>query len=126
MLRNARRIEVGEEVKVYRNLHSGKISVQAKTPRGFRVVAHVDEIHLTGCEFIVNENGRQKVLRERSKNVHAMVLGRVSEAFELNRPIRVSYNPYKASQFVIGSFETGHKIYYSTVAIVKATGEIYV
>jgi hypothetical protein len=51
----------------------------------------------------VSEAGRQRVLRERRKNVHAYVEGEVVEIFRAWKPLRrrvaVSYNPYKFGTF---------------------------
>lgn len=64
---------------VYLNLHkTGFLSVRAaEGPDKGRVVGHVSAIELDGCTFRVSEAGRQRVIRERQKNVHATVRGRV-------------------------------------------------
>lgn len=88
----------GLQVKVYRNLHKKCLSVWHA---GY-VVAHVDSITLDGVLFKVNEAGRQRVLREKKKNVHAFVTGTVTG---VNAPPRgavpVSYNPYKGASFTL-------------------------
>jgi hypothetical protein len=64
---------------VYFNLHSGLWSVKALD--GFlkgKVVGHAERIRLKDCEFKVSEAGRQRVLRERCKNVHAGVVGEIT------------------------------------------------
>lgn len=64
-------------VQVYRNLHNGRWSVRsAKTGL---VLAHADEIILIDAMFKVNEKGRQKVIEEQCKNVHAFCQGFVVE-----------------------------------------------
>ena len=96
-----REINPDVPVKVYKNLHNGKMSVQQDGV----VVAHVDTITLRSVNFKVSESGRQRVLTERKKNVHAFVTGFVVYVNEpvlaatkrLNR--RVSYNPYKCGEF---------------------------
>lgn len=60
-----------EIVRVYRNLTRGCLSVMR---RGL-VVAHVESVALHGARFVVQEAGRQRVLRDRRKNVHAFVEG---------------------------------------------------
>lgn len=61
--------------------------------------------------FKVLESGRQRVLLEKKKNVHAFVWSYYPELDEakvledaahlsLNSLVRVSYNPYKAGHFV--------------------------
>ena len=56
---------------------------------------------LLDAQFKVSEKGRQRVLREKKKNVHAYVVGTWESEFEPNFPIKVAtYNPYKYSSFV--------------------------
>jgi len=63
-------------VFVYFNLHRKCWSVRALNGRyKGRVVAHCDRVLLTDVEFRVSEAGRQRVLREGRKNVHAGVVG---------------------------------------------------
>lgn len=92
---------VGKRVRVYRNLHKNCMSVQTYTPgKGWRVFAHLIGLNLKDVEFKVNETGRQRVLREKKKNVHAYVVGTVSWEY-VNRfgQKDVNYNPYKAPTF---------------------------
>ena len=55
---------------IYWNLHRNVYSVRL---RG-RVVAHCENILATNVTFQVSEPGRQRVLKERRKNVHAFVI----------------------------------------------------
>lgn len=92
----------GMHVDVYRNLNSGCWSLRAKDgEHKGRVIAHADEVQLHGCALRVNQKGRQRVLMEKRKNVHAFISGffytfEVSKHFDLE-PIR--YNPYKMDRF---------------------------
>lgn len=63
-------------VFVYYNLHKKCWSIKALSgnQKG-RVVAHADAVELKDCEFKVSEAGRQRVIREKRKNVHAGVAG---------------------------------------------------
>lgn len=83
-------------VKVYRNITKRCYSVM----RDGHVIAHVDSIVLKNVEFRVSEAGRQRVLKERRKNVHAFIVGQVSmdEALDKGTPVR--YNPYVAPSFI--------------------------
>lgn len=97
-------------VFVYFNLHKKCFSIKALegADKG-RVIAHRDAVLLEGCKFIVSETGRQRVIREKRKNVHAGVSGtwinadRVDKHFEFLSIVgrQVTYNPYKYSSFVI-------------------------
>jgi len=77
-------------------------------------------IALTDCEFKVSEKGRQRVIKEKRKNVHAGVLGNVvaydipvPEMKDLNGFYELTYNPYKYTQFVVKS--TGASVYGASV-----------
>ena len=63
-------------VKVYYNLHKFQLSVVAMegAQKGI-VIAHAKSILLGDVVFKVFEAGRQRVIRERRKNVHAYVQG---------------------------------------------------
>ena len=109
-------------VEVYYNLHRKCLSVRSRDRRvGYgRVLGHVDAIVLSEAQFKVSEAGRQRVLREKRKNVHAVVRGWVNKAW-LQRVLeapddptwdpcimphisdkltKVTYNPYKYRTFV--------------------------
>lgn len=99
-----RSINVNRKVMVYKNLHNGMFSVK----QGGLVVAHVDSIMLSPAVFNVNQAGRQRVLIEKKKNVHAYVIGYVEGVnmdVEVGGMIPVSYNPYKFKHFYIKSTE---------------------
>jgi hypothetical protein len=90
------------KLRVYFNLLKKKLSVQAKNERGdWIVIRHADTIALKNVEFKVSEAGRQRVIREKRKNVHAFIVGEEAKWSELpiNHQI-VRYNPYKWSSFV--------------------------
>lgn len=93
------------KVYVYFNLHKKCFSVKALegADKG-RVIAHTSELDLYDVEFKVSEAGRQRVIREKRKNVHAGVVGFTDTelAFipELDRCKSVTYNPYRFASFV--------------------------
>ena len=89
-------------VFVYFNLHKLLWSVRAlEGPDRGRVIQHAHELHLVDCQFRVSEAGRQRVLREHRKNVHAGVVGRLAAAPPSPAATqRVTYNPYKFATFV--------------------------
>jgi hypothetical protein len=100
-------IPFGTPVDVYWNLHRDVFSVRSRRREDYgKVIAHVDEFTLWDVKFVVNESGRQRVLAERRKNVHALVRGYWAQP----RPVRgndewtaVRYNPYEAP-YEAGSF----------------------
>lgn len=98
------------KVFVYFNLHRKCFSIKALEGKDKgRVVAHRDDVLLFDATFKVSETGRQRVLRERKKNVHAGVVGYWDEVGSdylttINRitvnGTPVTYNPYKYDSFV--------------------------
>jgi hypothetical protein len=95
------------KVFVYFNLHRKVFSVKAlEGPMKGRVVAHLHDVLLADATFKVSEAGRQRVLRERRKNVHAGVKGDWLEgndkthSFVIINGAAAVYNPYKYASFV--------------------------
>lgn len=93
-------------VFVYWNLHKGCWSVRDQKTR--QVLGHADALVLTDCTFKVSEAGRQRVLRERCKNVHAGVVGTIVDVEELAytpqpQEREAYYNPYKTATFISGT-----------------------
>ena len=98
-------------VKVYWNLHKKVFSVVAlEGDRKGKVIQYADRIELKDVSFKVSEAGRQRVLRDRCKNVHAFVIGTrvVSDVGCYVTTETVSYNPYTRSQFYVR--ETGKDV----------------
>jgi hypothetical protein len=86
-------------VDVYRNLAKNCFSIRECKTR--LVIAHVQTTTLHNAKFIVSEPGRQRVLKERRKNVHAYVRGwwKQGQAAPMPPVQEVSYNPYKFPYF---------------------------
>jgi len=89
-------------VKCYWNLHKNTYSVVAmEGEKKGRVIGYYNLIHLEDAEFRVRESGRQRVLRDRVKNVHAFVIGQMVDptwaASECDKG--VTYNPYRSGEF---------------------------
>lgn len=97
------------KVFVYFNLHRKLFSIKAlEGPMKGRVVAHRHTVLLNDATFKVSEAGRQRVIREQRKNVHAGVSGTwygddvdgKATAFITVNGSAIMYNPYKYSTFV--------------------------
>lgn len=89
------------KVKVYYNLHKHCFSVVSLNKENYgKVIDHVRDITLENAQFKVSEAGRQRVLREKRKNVHAFVVGTISGKKINERAREATYNPYKFSTFV--------------------------
>jgi hypothetical protein len=74
-----------------------------------RVIAHRQQVLINDATFKVSEAGRQRVIRERRKNVHAGVSGTWFDdddvqgrtlAFVNINGSAIMYNPYRYSTFV--------------------------
>jgi hypothetical protein len=95
-------IKSNRPVYVYKNLHKDCWSVKQ---HGL-VKAHIPKDHSIGmwdCYFHVDVKGREKVLREKRKNVHAFVKGYLQDAENVDTDLpatEVTYNPYKYETFV--------------------------
>lgn len=89
-------------VFVYRNLHKKLWSVRAmEGPDKGRVILHATSLSLANCTFKVSEAGRQRVIREKRKNVHAGVQGTLVEAVSPAKCQRkITYDPYRFNTFV--------------------------
>jgi hypothetical protein len=101
-------------VFVYFNLHKKCFSIKAlEGAMKGKVIAHRDTVILTSCKLLVSEAGRQRVLREKRKNVHAGVSGTWIENGHEDKDFEqmsmfwdaVTYNPYKYSSFVLKASE---------------------
>jgi hypothetical protein len=61
-------------------------------------------VHIRNPEFVVRKAGRERVLREGKKNVHAFVRGEITYFDDFDPDYLdyslVSYNPYKFDTFV--------------------------
>jgi hypothetical protein len=84
--------------KVYRNLRRKCYSLMNKG----KVVRHETHLVLENVKFNVRPNGRDKVRREKRKNVHAFVEGELSAPWpDYYGLTKVSYNPYLNDSFVL-------------------------
>lgn len=92
------------KVFVYFNLHKRLFSVKSLegASKG-KVIGHSNSIVLGHTQFKISEAGRQRVIRERKKNVHAGVTGTLIDVGTIGEMFKgdvITYNPYKNSTFV--------------------------
>ena len=107
-------------VETYFNLHKKCLSYR---PSGGKV-QHAHTLLLNDVKFAVQPAGREKVLREKKKNVHAFVRGEVAfvrhdiseddgdlspENMERQGYRPITYNPYKYESFVFA--DNGEPVY---------------
>lgn len=84
-------------VGVYWNFHRKCYSVKQNR----LVIGYSNCISLVDAKFTVSEAGRQRVLRERKKNVHACVTGTLRIPEEGFWDVKIRYNPYKDEHFCL-------------------------
>lgn len=114
------------DAEVYFNLHKKCLSVRNR--KTGKVVKHTHAVRIKSLakgfglvRFVVQDGGRKRVLKEKRKNVHALVKGKVDlgrtpslEERKLQKPKtlrRVTYNPYKHKTFV--DAKTGEEVNYA-------------
>jgi len=115
------------KVFVYRNLHKNCWSVKAlEGENKGRVIAHRDSITLYSCKLKVSQAGRQRVLREKRKNVHAGIEGYDIGLgmFFKDEAYPVTYNPYKYDSFVRS--DTGEPVLKAGCVSLKADRSVLV
>ena len=123
------------KVRLYRNLkirdkRAWSIMAQEGPKKG-RVIDIVSGAVIENATFKVSESGRQRVIREKSKNVHAFVEGELvsSTPLESDRtPTRptgyapVTYDPYKFSTFM--RVDCGESIRASSRVVIDGKGVV--
>jgi hypothetical protein len=100
-------IAIGTPVRVYWHWPKSLYSVQVKSRNSkgkmtWRVAGHFTFLVLQDATFHVGESGRQKVLREKKKNVHAKIHGIVTTIDSMDSfKGLVHYNPYMTNKFLV-------------------------
>jgi hypothetical protein len=120
---------IGKKVMVYYNLHKHTFSVTYDS----KVIMYADYVKLGDVEFRVRQGGKEKVRSEKSKNVHAFVIGKLLDyceypCNEMPTPSSdkvVTYNPYKHDTFVFK--DTEEPVYYTQeVDMINAKDKLFV
>tara|TARA_R110002051_G_scaffold579_3_gene2565 strand:+ start:524 stop:898 length:375 start_codon:yes stop_codon:yes gene_type:complete len=91
-------IDPNKKIEIYFNLHKKTWSVR----QGGKVVQHTNFICVREPQYVVRKTGKEKVRREKRKNVHAFVRGYVENRLPTfpKKNMFVTYNPYKNDSFV--------------------------
>lgn len=85
-------------IKIYRCLtRKGKwYSIQQKG----LVVAHTTNIKLRDIEFKINLKGKERAIKEQTRNVHAYIVGYYTENKQIKiKTNKITYNPFKNKGF---------------------------
>lgn len=108
-------------VMVYRNITKGCWSI--KDTKTNRVIGHADSLWLSNCGFKVSEAGRQRVIRERKKYVHAGITGMITLKWNtIDKWTKVRYNPYTCSTFVDPEMKP---VYHADVVYLDHFGNVH-
>jgi hypothetical protein len=110
------------KVFVYFNLHKRVFSVKALEGKDKgRVIGHRTMLAIDSPTFKVSEAGRQRVIREKRKNVHAGVVGFLTSPYDWTKEevswTPVLYNPYVFSSFVTMLGKPVHNARFARLAI---------
>lgn len=109
-------LNLHEKIKIYKNNHKNLYSIVKNN----KVIGYTDKITLKNVKFIVNEQGRQNVLKTKNKNVHAYIEGYFLGYYSINYPYSLYYNPYKCNSFKIDNRQV-NKAYYVSLNLEKNT-----
>jgi hypothetical protein len=100
--------------RVYRNLTKKNYSILGKVEGNWRKIDEADSLELKDCALLVYESGRDRVVREGRKNVHAYVCctsyTKGGNYKELTGLRQMTYNPYKGSEFVYANTKNRKRI----------------
>ena len=112
------------KVFVYFNLHKRVFSVKALEGKDKgRVIGHRTSLALDSPVFKVSEAGRQRVVREKRKNVHAGVVGFLTAPYDWKHELvewtTVLYNPYVFTSFVTPLGKPIHKARFANMNVVN-------
>ena len=111
------------KVEVYKNLHKNCWSVRDN--KTGKVIDHVRNIHIKDATLVVRPAGRERVLREQRKNVHAFVKGEINTVGGVPINIcEVVYNPYKHTTFI--EKVSGNPIHNAKNVFLTSLGNVYV
>lgn len=102
-----------KKYKIYRNLHRNCFSVLKYNPekKGYRLHEYITHGILHDVVAKVSEAGRQRVIKEKQKNVHAYLLcenyDKIDQFYFDSLDFHeISYNPYIHDSFVVGLTKT--------------------
>lgn len=109
------KLKAGQQVEIYRNLNRKGLWFSVRDKESGLVVHRInlkdgDALVLKNVKFKVSEAGRQRVLREKRKNVHALIKAEVQSVpkyetqFVGFMPFHVQYDPYKYESFMMTVF----------------------
>ena len=118
-----RNVLPGQRVEVYRNLKfKDRVIYSVRDAKTGLVLGHASNLLLSRCEFVVKEAGRQRVIKEKRKNVHAWIQGsfgiiHYGDDRIFSEGTRVSYNPYTNTHFELA--ECGEPVMGANIVFIQ-------
>jgi hypothetical protein len=109
----------GLQTRIYRNLGNGLMSLTQQINKSWLLVGHTSNVAIEYPKFYVSEAGRQRVIREHQKNVHAWATGRlltIANRLDLPDLKQIYYCPYTQPYF--SWLESGEPIISADLLIV--------
>ncbi|WP_024597478.1 hypothetical protein [Pseudoalteromonas sp. AC163] len=98
-----RTYNLGDKVRVYRNLNKGGWSILAMSGENKgRVVAHVDHVILGSVDFVISKAGLARAQASKVRNVHSYAQGILNSVEPISSDFlsnEITYNPFKKDYF---------------------------
>lgn len=93
---------------MYRNLNKGKL-FSIKDKKTGLVIAHGDSFRVENVTCKVREGGRQRVIKDKRKNVHSFLIATYTGECEMDvSHVEIYYDPYTLDSFI--NKATGEKV----------------
>jgi hypothetical protein len=118
--KDGRSVAEGQLVRVYKNLNREDcFSIQDKKSK--LVLGYASSVRLSNVKYIVGESSRQRVLRDKRRNVHAYCEGFIVSTGESipEGATKGYYNPYNSELFI--NEETKKPLHESVIAHCQGT-----
>lgn len=107
----------GLTTRIYRNLNTGTMSLQQKINKSWLVVGHVTNVAIEYPTFHISKAGKNRVIREKRKNVHAWAEGKlIGITADSSNLEEIYYCPYNSDSF--SWKKTGESIKSSSLLVV--------
>jgi hypothetical protein len=94
-----------------------------------KVIDYLESAKITNPKFAVSQAGRKRALKSKNRNVHAFIVcddyQKLCKNPNINKSIRVSYNPFKFSDFYRMDGDTMIKVEKSKICYLRE-GKAYV
>jgi hypothetical protein len=86
-------------VEVFRNIDLNRFWT-VKEVKSKKIVSITPRVFLKDVSFVINEEGRQRMIREQKMNVHAVAQGYLDTSSVEDIWVELKYNPYVNKNFI--------------------------